>query len=163
MKGKKLAVGAALLAVPSLALAAPAAADRSNSSSAGDDVAFSYEGTPVFCNLFGSSSYHWDEETDRTTIQGSTEFRGEAGSSAANDARCRELVVVSVTATVHWVDDDNKLHGTEGTSLFSDYVHTQGFGPGSVGEVNGNHTVQYFCDAPDGLSICSHQVATSPK
>jgi hypothetical protein len=163
MKGKKLAVGAALVAVPSLALAAPAAADRSNVDSAEADINFTYEGTPVVCTLVGIGSYIWDEETDRTSVTGSTEFRGATGSSSANQTRCREIAVLSVTATVHWLDEDNQIHGTEGNAVLSDFVQTKGFGPGNVNEVNSNHTAEFFCDGPDGLTVCSRSVATSPS
>jgi hypothetical protein len=163
MKGKKLAVGAALIAVPSLALAAPAAADRQNSDSASSDLpTFTYQGTSLFCNLSGISSYVWDEETDRTIVTGNTEFQGDASTGGDNSARCRS-VVVSITVTIHWLDGDDKLHGTSGTADSSSFILTRGEGPGNVGEVNGNHTVQYRCDGPDGVRTCSHQVATSPK
>jgi hypothetical protein len=163
MKGKKLAVGAALVAVPSLALAAPAAADRSNSSTARSDVAFTYDGTPVFCTVIGHSDFLWDEETNRTTVSGYTQFRGEAGSSAENETRCRNIVILSSKVTVHWLDGDNRIHGTEGFASVGSFVQTTGFAPGNVNEVNGNHVVEYYCDSGNVLTVCSHSVTTSPS
>ena len=162
LAGRKVAVGAALVAVPSLALAAPAAADRSNTSNHSEDLpAFTWQGTQTLCNLSGISSFHWDEETDRTTVTGSTEFRGRDGTSAANQARCREVAAL-ITATVHWLDGDDRLHGTSSTAEGSRFIETRGEGPGNVNEVNGNHYIAYACDGTNGPSICEFSVATSP-
>jgi hypothetical protein len=163
MKGKKLAVGAALIAVPSLALAAPAAADRSSSDTSSSDVpAFAYQDNILFCTVSGFSSFAYDEETDRTVVRGESSFRGSANTSQTNHDRCRQALA-GLTVTVHWIDDDDKLHGTSSTATAS-FIETRGEGPGNITEVNGNHSVNFWCDAPNGgLTICSHNVGTSPS
>ena len=162
MKGKKLAVGAALATLPVLGLTSPAAADASGQQERGHDVTFTLQGTPHFCNVQGFSSYVWDEETDRTSVSGFTQFRGEAGTDSTNDARCRQAAV-DTRVTIHWLDGDNKIHGSEGYGSGTSYVETDGFGPGNVNEVNGNHVARYFCDSGGQITICTHSVATSPS
>jgi hypothetical protein len=165
MKGKKLAIGAALIAVPSLALAAPAAAaDRTNSSSNAEDVpAFAYQGNILFCRMTGFSTYRWDESDDRTTVSGYTQFIGSPNTSDANHTRCRNAAS-TIRATVHWIDGDDELHGTSGTASRSIFIETRGEGPGNVTEVNGNHFIEYLCDGDNGsVGFCTHNIATSPS
>jgi hypothetical protein len=164
MKGKKLAVGAALIAVPSLALAAPAAADKSNSSDNTADVpGFAYQGNILFCTLRGHSDFLWDEETNRTVVKGYTQFIGSPNTSDANHTRCRNAEAL-IRVTVHWIDGDDELHGTSGNASNSRFIETRGEGPGSVTEVNGNHFIEYLCDKDNGsVGFCSHNIGTSPS
>jgi hypothetical protein len=164
MKGKKLAIGAALIAVPSLALATPAAADKSNSDSNAEDVpAFAYQGNILFCTLRGLSSYVWDEETNRTVVSGHTQFIGSPNTTEANHARCRSAEAL-IRVTVHWIDGDDELHGTSANASNSGFIETRGEGPGNVTEVNGNHYIEHLCDKDNGsVGFCSHNIGTSPS